>query len=323
MKPRKYIYLLFFLFGSIFFIYSYYIYNFSQKYPLPITDNIFFDAKIKFIKDNIDIKRVDTLIIGSSIGVNNLSGKILQGHSQRVKYILNLSIHGAYTKRSEQLYTLIDIFPNLKRVIYSTQYTDMGVTHKYKKFNPELIKLYLKNKLSLYEEIKLLFKSCNNILFCINREKIWTKEYQQKDKFTSLVFDSSGSVGLEIDKNNTDKGRWSGAQPGYMPEVSYEAIGKMANIAYLKGVKFYLIQNPYRKKIIERDKRVKNSMSEFALKVKYIVNSNGGIYINLHKQLNLSDNSFADRSHLNRIGSRKTAIFIAKFIDNYENNISK
>jgi hypothetical protein len=65
------------IFGAV--IYSYF---FIQNYPIPITNRISLDAKIGFIKNRVDRDRVDTIIVGSSIGLNNVAGEVLEKSSK-------------------------------------------------------------------------------------------------------------------------------------------------------------------------------------------------------------------------------------------------
>lgn len=321
MTSKRYLKTLMGIFTFIVISVCLYIGYYIKHYPLSLTNNIYFDAKLKFIRDTIDVDKVDTLILGSSVGLNNIQGSYLQKESQLSHYVLNLSVNGAYTLRSLQLLELIDAFPNLKRVIYSTQYTDLGVTHTYQNYDAALLIKYMRHELSLVELWLVWFRGCNNLSFCIQRQKNWEKEHACTNKFTSLVFESTGSVPLYIYGKDINPGRWHGAQPGYMPQISYDAIESMVQKVRSKNIKFYLVQQAYRQAIIHRDKRVKDSMQSFKQKMQSIMHQNDGVYINLHERLRLDDRYFADRNHLNDKGSILAAKEIARFIDSYENNL--
>jgi len=318
MKHSVYLKKLFAVFGIIFAVYGGYVYYFSKKYPLPLTENIYFDSKLKFIRQKIDPNIVDTVIIGSSVGLNNIQGIYLEKASTQVHCVLNLSVHGAYTMRTQQLLELTEAFPNLQRVVYAVQYTDLGITHQYKNFDATYLVKYIRNELSFFETIALLLKSCNNIFFCINRQLTWHKYSEKRNIFTSVKYDASGSVPLNMYGDDIDKGRWNGAQPGYMPEKSYGAIYQISETLHQRGILFYLVQQDYRKAIFLRDKRVQDSMYSFEKRSKAIVEKNGGKYLNLFNVLYLTDKYFADRNHLNDIGSKVAAIEVAKFIDSCE-----
>ena len=176
-------------------LYSYY---FTKHYPLAITNRISLDAKITFIKEHIDLKNIDTIIVGSSIGLNNVQGEILESSSSKVKGVLNLSVYEATSTQIEQILELIDIFPNLDRVIYSAQYSDFAYAGKLKDYNSTFIKSYLGDDLALTQKVSFYFDALKNIFFSIRREWNWNTKYMQSNQFTYLGFDKTGSVPLHI-----------------------------------------------------------------------------------------------------------------------------
>ncbi|RUM74547.1 MAG: hypothetical protein DSZ12_05330, partial [Sulfurovum sp.] len=113
---------LFLMFAILLMVTASYVYYFSKYYPLPVTSRISFDAKIKFIREHIDTKMIDTIVVGSSIGLNDVQGPYLEKASSEVAHVLNLSVYEASPVQVEQLLALVDAFPHLKRVIYSVQF---------------------------------------------------------------------------------------------------------------------------------------------------------------------------------------------------------
>ena len=131
LNPKNYLKILFTMIFFIGFLAAGYVYDFSKDYPPPVTKRISFDAKLKFIRDHIDPDTVDTIIVGSSIGMNNILGSVLEKSSTKVKHALNLSVYEATTLQVEQVLELSDAFPNLKRIIYSAQYSDFPHARQY------------------------------------------------------------------------------------------------------------------------------------------------------------------------------------------------
>jgi hypothetical protein len=322
MQSKTYLKILCTFFCFVFLSIVLYIFYFIQYYPIPITNRASFDAKLKFIREEIDIDAIDTLIIGSSVGLNNVQGAYLEKYSSKCKHVLNLSVHGAYTRQAQQLLELSDAFPNLKRIIYASQYTDFGITHQFKNYDSKFLMRYIRHELNPIEEWLVLFRACNNIFFCIERQKTWKKIHQDKNSFHYISYDSTGSVPMELDGKKMYPGRWSGAQPGnIMPEISYGAVYAMAKKAKDKGINFYFIQQGYRKEIVERDSRVKNALKHFATRIRKIMKDTNGNFLSLYETLPLDDTHFADRNHFNAKGSRVSAEEIAKFIDQCEKNL--
>ena len=292
--------------------------SFSKQYPLPITNRISFDAKLKFIRENINPDSVDTLIVGSSIGLNNIQGTYLQKASKKCKKVLNLSVYEATTLQVEQLLELVDAFPNLKRIIYSAQYSDFPHLHVFSDYNPKFLIKYIRNELNFFEEEKTRLRACNNIFFCINRALEWKEKHMRNNQFEYLGFDESGSVPLHIYGKDILSHRWRLPQPGIMHAKSFEAVLHIAKRLEKRNIKFYLAHQPYRQPLYQKYKKVRDAMTYFDKRIMDIFKQAKGKLIVLQK-LHLNDDYFSDRTHLNDKGSILTAEAIGKFIDKVEN----
>jgi hypothetical protein len=274
-----------------------------------------FDAKITFIKENIDIAKIDTIIVGSSIGLNNVQGLTLEQSSKKIQGVLNLSVYEATPTQVEQVLELSSIFPNLKRIIYSAQYPDFGYAGKLKEYDPVFIKAYLGDSLSLKEKLAFYFNSSKNVFFLIRREWNWGAKYMQTNQFTYLGFDASGSVPLRIYGKDIIKHRWENPHSKKQSRHAYSALDRMSKRAKNEGVDFIFVMQPYRQPLYKNYKHVKLVMRDFSNKTEKIMKKNGGSFVNLHEKLNLSDKYFADRSHLNYEGAVIGSKAIGEFVD--------
>ncbi len=295
-----------------------YSYYFSKNYPPAITNRISFDAKLKFIRDHIDADKIDTLIVGSSLALNNVQGAYLEKASAVCKFVLNLSVYSVSVFQVEQMLELSDAFPNLKRIVYSAQFSDFPYSFKFEEYDPVFIKKYIRNELSQTENASSILSSCKNVAFCIKRELEWTRKHGQNNKFSYLGFDHTGSVPLHIYGKDIVLSRWKNPHPAVQNPKAYETVASIAQNAYKNGIKFYFIQQPYRKPLVEKYSHVRGVMESFAKNIGDIVRKNHGKFLNLHKMLDLNDDYFADRSHLNDKGSIIGSEAIAKFIDESE-----
>jgi len=317
LKSKTYLKIFFIIIaiiGSIAIIYTNY---FARHYPLPLTSRISFDAKIKFIRDKIDPDKIDTLIVGSSLGLNNIQGTVLEESSSVMKNVLNLSVYGARATQVEQILELSDAFPNLKRIIYSAQYSDFAHARYYDKTNYEakLIRKYIRNELNPIKSWKIMFNACKDIFFCMKRQMDWEVKHTYNNKFEYLGFDSTGSVPLHIYGDDIIGHRWRGPQPNIQNPKSFSAVDRMSSRAAQKGIKYYLIQQPYRGPLAKENEFVQAALNWFAKKNIQVLKKNGGYFVSLHEKLNLGDKYFADRTHLNDQGSELVAREIAKIID--------
>ena len=319
LSSKKYLKKLFIILGIIFISAIGYAYDFSKHYPLPITSHISLDAKIKFIREHIDPDDIDTIIVGSSIGLNNIQGEYLEKSSIACKHVLNLSVYESSTIQVEQVLELIVAFPNLKRIIYSAQFFDIRNSSRFKEFNAEMITRYLRHELETSEYSDVVFNASKNIPFLIERQLAWKNKHTKNNKFTYLGFDKTGSVPLHIYGKDIIEHRW--VHPSGVPKYTkkaYSSLGRMMKEAYKKDIKYYLVQQPYRQELIKKHSHLKKALDTFSKKGKKIAEKNNQYFISLYHSLPLSDKYFSDRSHLNDKGSILAAEAIGKFIDQIE-----
>jgi len=293
--------------------------TFDKKYPLPFTSRISFDAKIKFIREHIDVKKIDTIIVGSSIGLNNIQGTYLEKASNECQGVLNLSVYESSSAQVEQVLDLLDAFPNLKRVLYSAQFSDFPHTSLFKNYKPKLITKYIAHTLNPIQEAKFIFDASKNLPFLIKREKEWEEKHGHNNQFSYLGFDSTGSVPLHIYGKDIIQRRWKEPHAPVQNPKAFEALIRVIKKVQDKGVKFYFFHQPYRQALIDGDSLLKNFMKKFPGNLKTLVTKEGGYFFSLHERLHLDDSNFADRSHLNDKGSIIVSKEIAKIIDKVEN----
>jgi len=322
VKPKIYLIRLFAVLAIIFSAAVGYVIYFNAHYPIPITDHISLDAKLKFAREKIDPDKVDTLVIGSSIGLNDLLGSVLEKESKQVKKALNFSVYGATALQSEQLMALMDAFPHLKRILYSAQYSDFPHTWKFENYHPRTLVKYIRHELNPLQYMKLLFSACNNLLFCYERQTHWIPDHMRTNTFESLIFDSSGSVPLHIYGKDIIEHRWRLPHPGIMHNESFKSVARMAQKAKAHGIHFYMVHQPYRKPLFEKHKDVRNAMAYFDSKIKQAIEPYGGTLIRI-QPLGLGDAYFSDRTHLNDKGSPIVSKYVAKQIDKTETSKEK
>lgn len=317
MQSKIYLKRLFLILAILIAIAIGYAYYFSKYYPMPITDRISLDAKLKFVREHIDVDKVDTMIVGSSIGLNNIQGEVLENASSKIHSVVNMSVYEATTLQAEQLTHLSDTFPHLKRIIYSAQYSDFPHARKYEHFDSKKLVKYMRRELNSIQEWLIFFRACRNIVFCVQRQLAWEEKHTHNNKFEYLGFDKTGSVPLHIYGDDIILSRWNIPHPGIMHGKSFQAVARMADRANRKGIKFYLVHQPYRDGLYKSREKVRGAMDYFDKKIRAIFAEVKGELI-VVQNFGLGDEYFADRTHLNDKGSRKSSQAIAKLIDKNE-----
>jgi hypothetical protein len=317
MDPKLYLKRLFAIWALLFAAAAGYVAYFIQHYPTPLTDHISFDAKLKFVRERVDPDKIDTIIIGSSIGLNNLLGSVMQKESRSMDHILNLSVYGATTLQAEQLMELMDAFPNLERVIYSVQYSDTPHNWRFKDYDAKKLIRYMRREMNPVEYLYTIFKACRNLPFCYRRQRDYAKEHLRPNTFESLLFDETGSVPLYIYGDDIISHRWRLPHPGIMSGESFAAMGRMAKKAKERGIEYYIVHQPYRKGLYQKHKSVRDAMAYFDTQAQKAIAPYGGHLIKI-QPLDLNDSYFSDRTHLNAEGSTLVSKYVAKEIDKIE-----
>ena len=319
MRSKTYLQMFFYILGFIFIFSILYAYYFSRNYPLPLTSRVSLDAKIKFIRENINLNDIDTLVVGSSMALNNVRGAELEVSSKVCKGVLNISTYAANPGKVAQTLELIELFPNLERIIYSVQYFDFHGVSKFREYDVDMIKKYIGNTLSMEERFKVFFNATKNIPFLMFRHFEWETLHAQSNKFTYLGFDKTGSSPLQMYGDDILPNRWK--YSSWFPHHTkkpYKVLGKILREAHKNELKFYFIQQPYRTGLIKKHPNLNTEINWFLNKTEKIVESNNGIFLSLQKSLPLSNKYYADRAHLNAEGSTLSTKAIAKFIDKVE-----
>ena len=318
LSSKVYLKQLFVLLGIILVLVVGYVYYYSIHYPLPFTNRISLDAKIKFIRDNIDVDEIDTIIVGSSIGLNNIQGTYLAKYSKECERVLNLSVYEASALQAESLLLLSDYFPNLKRVIYSVQFSDFQHRSQFKNYDIKKIGQYISHEFNPISTVKFIFDASKDLSALYKRANEWDEKHGQNNKFTYLGFDSSGSVPLHIYGKDIIQKRWANPHGSLHYNEPFDAVDRMSKRVHEKGIKYYLVQQPYRPELVKKHWHISAELNWFLKRVTKVVEKNGESVLSLYKTLEITDDYFADRSHLNDKGSILSAEAIAKFIDTHE-----
>jgi len=302
------------IFGGAFL----YVYIYAKSYPIPLFHRISLDAKMKFVRDMSRKDRIDTIIVGSSIGLNNIQGVVLEDSSEKIEHVLNLSALGLTTTQVEPLLKLLSLFPNTKRVIYSSQFEDWCGAFSLDDKEIDFAKTYIelgKHRIDL----TYTFYTFKHFVEVAKRHWEWEKKYANNKTNRGLAFDHTGSVPLDMYGENINHKMFS--TPPVNKKLSRQnapTLERMTKMLQTKHIRFYFVAEPYRQYMIDHYSDIRRMREKFIQEAKQITLDNKGKFIDLHPKLQLGDKYFVDREHVNSKGSALTAKAAAAFIDESE-----
>ena len=317
LKYKRYVMTLFLLLIGLFGGSFVYVYYFAKTYPIPLTHRISMDDKFRFMRDMDDRDQVDTIIVGSSLGLNNVQGSFIEETSAKTNRVLNISAYGIKTTQVEEHLEVISLFPNVKRVIYLTQFPDFSNPFKFQSYDVEFNKRYVTLGKNAIDPI-YAFHAYKNIIEFAKNHWQWEEKFKGDMFNFGLAFDHTGSVPLYIYGDDINEEKFYNPHPLNQHQENFDALSRMAGKLDQNGIDFYLFVGPYRQPILDKYEDLRMTMENFIDKANKIVTQNGGFFFNLHQELKLDDSYFVDRFHVNDKGSELTGRAIGKFIDKTE-----
>lgn len=268
--------------------------------PLRFSNSISYDAKLNFIKNTELLKSADTVVVGSSMALNNINGVYLEENGQHIKQVANIASWGLQSSEVLQLVQLINL-QKIKYVIYSTQYIDFN-KYVLKSINENEVKKFIDNEFSIYPYFNTLMTLNGNILRYLNYKKL----YFNKKSYKYLNFDKTGSINLDFGKKYIDMTRWdTNRKLKYKLDIKcFESLISLSILAKENNITLIVLTTPYRKSVLEKNKVLSKIFYKYISILKKLSEKYNFIYLNAHNILNLSDAYFVDKEHLNKQGSK-------------------
>jgi hypothetical protein len=300
-----------FLMLSILFSLTYLFIIFAENYyPLRFTENVAFDVKIRFFKDSKRLPISNTLIVGSSMGLINLNGEVLENESSSIKQLTNTSAWGEQVLQIEQLLPLI-VDNNIKYVIFPTQTGDFSFDKTYDLDFDEL-KKYTENEFTLYLYNKVFLNMFNFLKAFYNYKSF----HLTKNTYPCLLFDKTGGISYRIYGEKIDQERWGDNRVFGLDTKNFTALKRISEKLKAKNIEFLVVTTPLRLPLLAKSPKWKKQFDGFSSLMAEQASENGYHYLNLHQELLLKDGFFADSSHMNYEGSVILSKRVAKYIDN-------
>ena len=288
----------------------------SQSYPLPVFNSISLDAKLHFLNRKMNIENADTIIIGSSVGLNNIDGELLEKLSASTRMVVNYSAWGLNPVQVEQLLPAILENNNVKRILFAAQPGDFSHAAPLGNYDGDLVSEYIHDDLSFFSYLVLLNRSAGNLKSYRRNIRDWEGKYRNKHATTSLVFDSTGSVNLDISGKYIDQEQWNRGPtyPEFRDEC-FSALERIMDMTDARGIWFYFLVQPVRREPLASDARLSGVFSTFIKSAEEVVLAGKGRIFNMHETMNLDDRHFANLLHLNTSGAHAATEELARILD--------
>lgn len=291
------------------------LYKVESKFHIPIYNHISMDTKIHFLKHRVDLEAADTIIIGSSLALNNINGELLEDTSVHVDKVVNLS--GWHMQCPQQLPLLSRIINhgNVKRIIYPAQYLDFVGESDIEKRIIDNVFGYINEDPA--DTFYLIMRASKNLITIIDRFFRWDF-FTNPKTYDYLVYDRTGGSQLDVSEHNAHPHRWGSVDTHSIApfnEKTLTCLKELVSLSQTHGFDLLFVVQPFRKAVIESSPELNKIMIAFDERTKKILHNNNTYHINAHDLLNLDDTNFADKSHLNIQGSNATTKKLVEIID--------
>lgn len=307
MNSRKWIKIWFILLVSFIlltFFFIFFLHNYKNV-PLRFTNSISFDAKLSFLNKSNTFNNAEILIVGSSMGLNNINSEIISKGLN--KNVLNISSWGMKVNQVYSLLKLLDL-SKVKTVIYLNQYFDL-YSLQLEAYNEKEIKEYLYENNSIPGYLNTFSSLSSKFKDYLE----WKKRYLDNKKYSSLLFNNYGDIQLLINEENSSLDRWNAITDITNNKEQFKVLEEVFHYLEEKGIEFYSVTTPYRNSFLENDEFIKQ-YDPYVKKSKILSDKFNFSYINLQNSLNLEDEYFADSSHLNYKGGNLVSKELIKYL---------
>ncbi len=291
------------------------LYKVESKFHLPVYNLISLDTKIHFLKYRVDLEAADTIIIGSSLALNNINGELLENTSSHAEKVVNLSAWHMQCPQQMPLLSRIISYGNVKRIIYPAQYLDFTGKSGISERIIDKVFGYLNE--DPVDTFFIILRASKNLITIIDRYLSW-EQFTDSETYNYLVYDRTGSSLLKMGEHNADPRRWKEIDIQTITPFNEETLTclkELADLSQKHDIDLLFVVTPFRKALIASSPDLKKIMTAFNERTKEILHYSNTYHINAHDILNLDDSNFADKSHLNILGSNATTRIVVEAID--------
>lgn len=293
-------------FGLILLILAGLIFVLRDQLPPPkFSGNIAFNEKIRWARVKLQSQECDTLVIGSSIALNNVDAQALESASRHK--VMNLGAWGLEIAGSAKVFDALVNICTPKRVILPVYYGDFA-------FSPEAAipdALILTNYLQSKSSSAILHYLRHGDLFGLWKNYRSLKRYRSvgSTNYQHLVFDPSGSALLACEGFKINMQRWNGFEKRtvHIEPEAMKAFASFLERAQSLGISVTVAETPMR---AQANQALQGSLHKWHEELAKTAAERGALF--LPPPSDFGDAFFTDYTHLNACGAQTWTRLIAQ-----------
>jgi hypothetical protein len=271
----------------------------------PISANVSFDEKLRFIRDG-HLRQCDVLAAGSSMTLNNLESQPLIERLPRGTSFLNIGSFGMKIGHTRALveHLLQSFQPHTVIVVCGTMdfYQD---PRRSDCFDFQEIDDFLHGA----PYWKFVLKHFD-LRYYLNHASTIGHLRADRTSYASVYYDAWGGIPLDIAYPRIDAARWNDkVQPEFFNPIQYQELAALADFLGRHQTRLVVAQPPLRAGSISSQDMP--AVEAHWQRVASLASTHGFRFVNYHKVMKLDDRYFADYSHLNKQGA---AVFTEAFM---------
>lgn len=267
-----------------------------------ISNSSSFRAKIDHAVRGNHLDGCSFLISGSSMSLNNISGKVI--HDRTGLEVYNISSFGTKPRQTIEMIKHGIISDNNDFLLVAFNNCDFG-DHNSISVDYEATEDLIKG--SLLKRIWVFAKTFNLAIFFSDLDE-QTKYSELENNYKSLKFDSFGSVLLERSGFRVDSARWREYYDTTGFVVFHKDIRELDSICNERGVEFFLIYLPFRQDLV--DDFLEEQNSAVADNLRQLLGYN---FINLSR-VEIPPGDYCDYAHMFREGAEQITTMALNYI---------
>jgi hypothetical protein len=300
--------------------------------------SISFDEKARFFKQ-VKPKNPALIAVGSSIAVNHVDSVLLKDSEDKQIPFTNFASYGLQVTDLKNLVGFsmaLSGKPNTVLVLSAP--VDLMYCSPDKKTNAHYVSLK-----SLHQEdaVNYIKSDLPAVYYHAKYRTLWrmldpnlTAEVRRQrttnNTLDSLKFDSSGSVLLEVPKENIPPGRWEG-KPMWANVMSqldkqdtcYQSLAEFAKYLKQNNMNLVFTLSPIRQGYLNEFDPQRKSLSTYRERLKSILSQSNSLLLDAHTDLQLSDEYFVDAFHLNKKGSQVLTQYISQQLNQNQMQLAR